>query len=119
MDLKSPRGTPRARSLASNPSLDADATEMFVVERRLPGITERGLAMFQVALVESSARFIARGEHVSYLRSIFLPGQDRLLSVFLAANLELVRAVNEASLVPLVSIHRAINLPDPRESQGE
>jgi hypothetical protein len=116
MDLKSPRGTPRARPLASSPILHDDATDLFVVERRLPGITERGLAMVQAALVESSARFTARGVHITYLRSTLLPDQDRLLSVFSAVNLEAVRAANESSLVPFVSIQRAVDLPDPSES---
>lgn len=99
--------------------LDHDATHLFVVERRLPGITERGLAMVQAALAESSARFTARGEHITYLRSTFLPEQDRLLSVFSAMNLEAVRAANEASLVPFTSIQRAVNLPAPSESDAE
>ena len=119
MDLKSPRGTPRAGLLASSGMLHDDATDLFVVERRLPGITERGLAMIQAALLESSARFTARGEHITYLRSTFLPDQDRLLSLFSAMSLQLVRAANEASLVPYVGIQRAVNLPDPSEYQGE
>ena len=119
MDLKSPRGTPLAQPLASSALLHDDSTDLFVVERRLPGITERGLAMLQAALVEASARFAARGEHITYLRSTFLPGQDRLLSLFSAKNLELVQAANEASLVPFASIQRAVNLPDPRETSGE
>ena len=119
MELKSPRSTPRARPVASSGRSHDDATDLFVVERRLPGITERGLAMLQAALLESSARFTARGEQITYLRSTFLPDQDRLLSLFSAMSLELVRAANEASLVPYVSIQRAVNLPNPSESQGE
>ena len=119
MDVKSPRDSPRARPPTASATLHDDATDLFVVERRLPGITERGLEMLQAALVESSARFAARGEHITYLRSTFLPGQDRLLSLFSAKNLELVQAANEASLVPFASIQRAVNLPDPRETSGE
>lgn len=119
MDLKSPRGTPLARQLASGQPLHDDATHLFVVERRLPGITVRGLAMLQAALLESSARFAARGEHITYQRSIFLPDQDRVLSLFSAMSLELVRAANKASLVPFIGIQRAVALRQPRESQGE
>lgn len=119
MHLKSPRGILRTGLLASSGRLHGDETDLFVVERRLPGITKRGLAMIQSALLESSARFTARGEPITYLRSIFLPDQNRLLSLFSAMRLELVRAANEASLAPYVSIQRAVVLPDPRESQGE
>ena len=119
MDLKSPRPSRGTRSLASGGMRHEDATELFIVERRLPGITKRGLAMVQAALLESSARFTARGEHITYLRSTFLPDQDRLLSLFGATSLELVRAANEASLVPYAGIQRAVNLSYPSESQGE
>lgn len=119
MDVESTYKAPRARLLPPSGMHHADAIDLFVVERRLPGITERGLAMLQAALVESSVRFTARGEHITYLRSTFLPDSDRLLSLFSAMSLELVRAANEASLVPYVSIQRAVNLPDPSESQGE
>lgn len=118
MNLKSQRG-PQARLLPSGAILHADATDLFAVERRLPGITEHGLAMLQAALLQSSARFSARGEHITYLRSTFLPDQDRLLSLFAAMSLEVVRAANDASLVPYLGIHRAIDLPNPGESPGE
>ena len=119
MEPKSPPRAPRARPLTCSATHNADATHLFVVERRLPGITERGLAMLQAALIEATSRFAARGEQVTYLGSSFLPGQDRLFSRFSAVSLELVRATNEASLVPYVSIQRAVDLPGPRESQWE
>jgi hypothetical protein len=91
---------------------------LFIVERRLPKITDHQLTMLQAALTDASSRFIARGEDVSYLRSIFMSRQERLLSLFSAASIEVVRAVNEAALVPFTSIEPALEMAGPDEAPG-
>jgi hypothetical protein len=87
------------------------SASLFIVERRLPKISERQLAVLQAALTAAAGRSIARGDGVHYLRSIFLARQERMLSLFMAESLEAVRAVNEAALVPFASIEPAIELP--------
>jgi hypothetical protein len=86
---------------------------LFVVERRLPKVTEQQLAVVQAALSGAAGRFSARGHAIRYLHSILLARQDRLLSLFTAGCPDTVRAVNEASLVPFASIEPAIELPGP------
>jgi hypothetical protein len=92
------------------------STSLFVVERRLPRINERQLAILQAALTDASDRFSARGDGVKYLRSIFLERQQRLLSLFTAESLDAVRAVNEAALVPFANIEPAVELPTPAQT---
>jgi hypothetical protein len=84
---------------------------LFIVERRLPNISQQQLAVLQAALTTAASRFSARGDGVRYLRSIFLARQGRLLSLFAADSPETVRAVNQAALIPFASIEPAIELP--------
>jgi hypothetical protein len=84
---------------------------LFIVERRLPRLDDHQLMVLQSALTGSASRFRARDEGVQLLGSVFLPGQERLLSLFRAGSAEAVRAVSEASLIPFASIEPAVGLP--------
>jgi len=84
---------------------------LFIVERRLPKVDDHQLTVVQAALTSAASRFSDRGDAVRLLGSLFLARQERLLSLFTAASVEAVRAVNEASLVPFASIEPAVELP--------
>jgi len=102
---------PGHAAAAARAAAHSASASLFIVERRLPKINERQLAVVQAALAGAAGRFSARDAGVRYLRSIFLARQERLLSLFLADSLDAVRAVNEATLVPFASIEPAIEPP--------
>ena len=86
---------------------------MFVVERRMPNVRAADLAMLQEGFVVACDRLTSRGEPVSCLGSAFLPDQARLLTLFEAETVEVVRRVNESVHAPFVSVHAAMKVPTP------
>lgn len=78
-------------------------------------MNESDLAILQAALSSACVRITARGEHVSYLGSTFLPSSQRLLSLFRAASAEAVRRAADSSQAPLTVLELAIDLPNQEE----
>ena len=89
------------------------APRLFLVEQRLPMVTHAELALLQATLIEACQRLTARGEAVRYLGSTYLPGPQRLLSLFKATTAEAVRLVSESVQMPATSLEAAIELPQP------
>ena len=86
---------------------------IFIVERRLQGLSPEHLAALHRALAESSRRLSAGEDSVRYLRSMIAPARALCLCVFQATSGDLVRRVNEVAQVPFESIDEAMNFEDP------
>ncbi len=83
---------------------------VYLVERAVPGISMEQLARVQRAAVVASRRFTADGTPVRYLRTTFLPSEDRCLCLFEAGDPASVREVNQAAGLPFTRIVEAVDL---------
>ena len=70
----------------------------------------RPLAGAQKAVVETSERFSEEGKPVRYIRSMYLPGDDRCMCLFEADDVETVEAVNDEAGVPYIRVVEAHDL---------
>jgi len=82
----------------------------YLVECSLPVPSDKHREALESAIEEASRRLTASGSPVRYLGSLFVPARSRCYSLFQAASLDVVRAVNEAALVPYIAINEAIDL---------
>jgi uncharacterized protein DUF4242 len=83
---------------------------VYMVERNLPGITPEQLATAQREAALAGQRFSAAGKEVRYIRSTFIPGEDRCMCLFEAPNREWVKEVNDAARLPFTRIVEALDL---------
>ena len=84
---------------------------IYMVERVLPGITLESLGALRTAAERSCSAFGQCGKPVTYLRSIFTPGESRCRCLFEAADGDLVREVNDGAQLPYSRIIVALDLP--------
>jgi hypothetical protein len=83
---------------------------VYVADRDLPGITMDQLAGAQKAAIETSERFTEEGRPVRYLRSMYVPGDDRCMCLFEASDADTVRAVNDEAEIPYTRVVEAHDL---------
>lgn len=87
--------------------------EVFMAERHLPGITPEQLGAAQAAAIRESDRATGAGTPVHYLRSMYVPGDERCACLFEAESAEAVRQVNDAAGVPYTRVVEALDLRPP------
>lgn len=83
---------------------------VFMVERDLPGVQMEQLAAAQKAAIKAGKELTAEGKQVRYIRSTFVPGDNKCMCLFEAANAENVREANERAKVPFTKIVPALDL---------
>lgn len=83
---------------------------VYMVERDLPGITMEQLAAAQKRAIQTGKELTAEGKTVRYIRSTFVPGENRCMCLFEAPNPEHVREANERAEIPFTRIVAAEDL---------
>jgi len=81
-----------------------------MVERDLPGVTVEDLAAAQKRAIEMGKELTAQGKQVRYIRSTFVPGENKCMCLFEAPNPENVKEANERANIPFTRIVPAMDL---------
>ena len=76
----------------------------YMVERHLPGITPEELTAAASRAKAVTAQMTQQGKPVRYLRSTFLPAEEKAFCLFDAPSPERVREANELARIPLQRI---------------
>jgi muconolactone delta-isomerase len=88
---------------------------VYLVERDLPGVTMEQLAAAQKKAIQMGKELTAQGKEVRYIRSTFVPGENKCMCLFEAANAEHVREANERGAIPFTRIVPAEDLTPASE----
>jgi muconolactone delta-isomerase len=83
---------------------------VYMVERDLPGISMEQLAAAQKRAIQTGKELTAQGRQVRYIRSTFVPGENKCMCLFEAPNPENVREANERAQIPFTRIVAAEDL---------
>jgi len=83
---------------------------VYLVERDLPGVSLEDLAAAQKKAIQTGMDLTAEGRAVRYIRSTFVPGENRCMCLFEAPNAENVREANERAGIPFTRIVPAEDL---------
>jgi len=95
---------------AFSPMEDFTQMPVYMVERDLPGIKMEQLAAAQKRAIEVGKELTAEGREVRYIRSTFVPGENKCMCLFEAPNPDNVREANERADIPFTRIVEAKDL---------
>ena len=82
----------------------------YVVERYLPGITPDQLASAAGSAKRTTAEMAQEGTPVRYLRSTFIPGEEKCFCLFEGPSADAVKSANERAQLPYERIVEAIHV---------
>ncbi|HUF87987.1 MAG TPA: DUF4242 domain-containing protein [Thermohalobaculum sp.] len=82
----------------------------YLVERHLPGIKPEELAAAAARAKATTAEMTAAGTPVRYLRSIFVPGEEKCYCLFDGPSAEVVREVNRQAQIPFEQVTEAMHI---------
>jgi hypothetical protein len=82
----------------------------YLVERYLPGITPEQLSAAAGAAKSTTAEMSSQGTPVRYLRSTFLPGEEKCFCLFEGPSADVVRDANVRAELPFERIVEAMHI---------
>ena len=82
----------------------------YYVERHLPGITPDQLTAAAGRAKSTTAQMRQEGTPVRYLRSTFIPGEDKCFCLFEGPSADVVKQANERAEIPFERIVEALHI---------
>jgi hypothetical protein len=80
----------------------------YMVERHLPGLTAEQLKSAAATAKQTGAAMTREGTPVRYLRSTYVPGEQKCFCLFEAASADAVKQAQERAKLPFQRIHEAV-----------
>jgi hypothetical protein len=93
--------------ILSRKPTEGNAVPRYMVERHLPGITNEQLTAAAKSAKTTTAEMSSEGTPVRYLRSTFVPREEKCFCLFEGESEEAVREANERAQIPFERIHEA------------
>ncbi len=82
----------------------------YVVERHLPRFTSEQLAAAAARAKSTTADMTREGTPIRYLRSIFIPGEDKCFCVFDGPSASSVEEANNRAEIPFERVVEALQI---------
>ncbi len=83
---------------------------VYMAERSLPGVTMDALAQAQRRAIDTATQMTADGTPVRYLRSTFVPSEDKCMCLFEAQSAADVERLNQSAEIPFERVVEAFDL---------
>ena len=80
----------------------------YLVERHLPNFSGEQLSAAAALAKATTSQMTQEGSPVRYLRSFFIPGEDKCFCLFESGSPELVKEANDRAGLPYLSVSEAL-----------